>query len=120
MRVAGTLDEPGVALLVERVGQQFDRAAHVVLDLVELPSVEPVVDVLADLHRAATTHDATLYITGADPEALSHPLRAAGMDQLPVMAPSADTVIALLHHAVAITPRGARSQPADDPPRWSP
>lgn len=44
-------------------------------------------DVLADLHRAATIRGATLYVARADAAVVSRPLRAVGMDRLLVMAP---------------------------------
>jgi anti-anti-sigma factor len=112
VRVAGTVDRAGAALLTERVGQQLTRADHVVLDLAEVAVMgADGVRVLCDLHRQASAYGTALHLAGADQPAINGPLRAAGMDQLIALAPSADAVIALLHRTAI------RRTPLSDDPR---
>lgn len=109
VRVAGTVDEDAAALLARRVGQQLGRAAHVVLDLGEAQDMGTAgVGVLLDLLREARRLGATLHIAGADDNAVRRPLQQAEPDQLLVLAPCADAVIALLAHHPGAVDTGSR------------
>lgn len=97
VRVTGVIDRPAETLLRTRVGEQLRRFSHVVLDLGGVHDLRPTgVEVLLDLQHTATLQGATLYLTGADHDAIRRPLRLSGADRLLAVAPAAETVIALL------------------------
>lgn len=97
VRVRGTVDEAGAALLATRVGQQLGRALHVVLDLGEVRALRRAgVDVLLDLHRAATARGTQLHIIGGEQAAEARVLRRLHHDRLLCLTDSIEAVIALL------------------------
>lgn len=97
VQVIGAVGSPSVVLLAERIAQQLRRAADVVLDLGEVSLLEcDGVHMLLELHREAGAHSARLHITGADHPAVRDPLRLAGLEQVLMLAPSADELVALL------------------------
>ena len=109
VRVAGEVDQRGATLLAQRVGHQLSRAQHVVLDLGEVCALAPAgVDALTDLHRSACGHGTTLYLTGAEHDAIRGPLQVAGVDRLFVRAPSADAVTALHRPGIVSPPAAPR------------
>lgn len=65
--VEGAVDERSVAVLAARIGQQFDRAAHVVVDLAWAPDLyRSGVAALLDLHRQARARGVGLHIAGGE------------------------------------------------------
>lgn len=93
VRVSGTVDERGAGLLGERVRQQLARAAHVVVDLAEVPAMPACgTRVLADLARDATRCDACLHITGVEDPSVRDQIRLLHLH----CAPCAEAVVALL------------------------
>ncbi len=117
VRVIGAVDRCSAPLLAQRVAQQLDRAAHVVLDLGEVAVLAcNGVETLIDLHREAHARGRTLYIAGVDHEPISRALRRTGVDQMLTLAPSADAVIALLHRHQA-RPAGPRTPGRSASPR---
>ncbi len=97
MCICGTVDEAGAALMATRVEHQLGRALHVVLDLSEVRVVCPAgVDVLLELHRAATARGTQLHITGGEQAAWARILQRLHHDRLLCLSGSTDAVIALL------------------------
>ncbi|MBP2365159.1 STAS domain-containing protein [Pseudonocardia parietis] len=96
VRVAGTLDEHSTALLAQRVGPQFERAAHVVLDLSEVNLRRCGVRLLLDLHRHAITRGARLHIADDECGAAAALLCAAGLDRVLDLVSSVDALVALI------------------------
>jgi anti-anti-sigma regulatory factor len=96
VRVRGTLDETGAALVATRVGQQLGRVLHVVLDLGQVRMRRAGVDVLLELDRAATARGTQLHITGGEQAACARVLQRLHHDGLLHLAASADAVIASL------------------------
>jgi hypothetical protein len=94
--VAGQVDHASATLLTLRVRQQFQRAAHVILDLSSVTWLDP--PVAADL-RALAAHaercGTLLHIAGAENPAIAEPLRH--LDSVHhVAAGPADAVLAVL------------------------
>jgi anti-anti-sigma factor len=96
VRVVGALDGTSVSLLSERVAQQYRRARHVVVDLGDVTFLGASgLSVLRDLHRRACQAGVRLYLA-AEHRAVCRPLHLAGLDQEPVLGPSADLILARL------------------------
>ena len=96
VRVAGTVDATAAPVLAERVGQQYHRACHVVLDLTDVTFLGASgLRVLRDLLRGAARVGVRLHLA-ADHRAVCRPLHLAGMGRAPVLNPSADLVLARL------------------------
>jgi MFS superfamily sulfate permease-like transporter len=93
--VAGPVGSASAPLLTLRVRQQFERAAHVILDLSSVTWLDP--HVAAGL-RALGTHaegcGTRLHIAGAENPAITEPLRH--LDSAHVAAGPADAVLAVL------------------------
>lgn len=97
VRVTGALDERGAAPVASRIAPLLPRAAHLVLDLGEVPAMEPAgVAMLAAVNRDAGAWGAHLHLAGIDHAGVAGPLAAAGLDQALPIAASAEAVIALL------------------------
>lgn len=96
VRVAGALDAAAAPVLAERVGQQYRRACHVVLDLTDVTYLGANgLRVLRELLRRAARVGVRVHLT-ADHRAVCRPLQLAGMGRTPVLSPSADLVLARL------------------------
>jgi anti-anti-sigma factor len=96
VRVAGAIDATAVPVLAERVGQQYRRACHVILDLTDVTYLGASgLRVLRELLRRAARVGVRLHLT-ADHRAVCRPLHLAGMGRAPVLSPSADQVLARL------------------------
>jgi anti-anti-sigma factor len=94
VRVAGALDATAAPVLAERVGQQYHRACHVVLDLTDVTFLGASgLRVLRELLRRAARVGVRLHLA-ADHHAVCRPLHLAGMGRAPVLSPSADLVVA--------------------------
>lgn len=103
VRVSGAVDERGVELLGERVGQQLDRATHIVLDLAEVAELHSCgTRVLADMTREATRCGACLHIAGVEDPSVRDQLRRCDLDS----APCVESVVALLPTRPARRRRG--------------
>jgi anti-anti-sigma factor len=113
VRVVGALDGPSVSLLSERVGQQYRRARHVVIDLGDVTFLGASgLGVLRDLLRRASRAGVRLYMA-ADHRAVCRPLHLAGLDGEPVLGPSADLILARLLCRRSTVPRaGSRAREA--------
>ncbi|HYH32057.1 MAG TPA: anti-sigma factor antagonist [Pseudonocardia sp.] len=96
VRIAGALDGPSAPLLAERVGQQFCRARHIVVDLGGVTFLGACgLRTLRALFGRASAAGVRLHLA-ADHRTVCRPLRLAGLDQLMVLSPSADLVLARL------------------------
>ena len=93
--VAGPVSRASAPLLILRVRQQFDRAAHVILDLSSVTWLDPLVGAdLRTLGAHAERCGTRLHIAGADNPAITEPLRH--LDSAHVAAGPADAVLAVL------------------------
>jgi hypothetical protein len=93
--VAGPVSSASAPLLTLRVRQQFDRAAHVILDLSSVTWLDPLVGAdLRNLGAHAERCGTRLHIAGADNPAITEPLRH--LDSAHVAAGPADAVLAVL------------------------
>jgi anti-anti-sigma factor len=112
VRVAGALDASAAPVLAERVGQQYRRARHVVLDLDGVTFLGAGgLRVLRDLLRRAARGGVRLHLA-ADHRAVCRPLHLAGMGRPPVLSPCADLVVARLLCGRSTAPR-RRARPHD-------
>lgn len=93
VHVGGVVDEGAAGLLAERLGQQLDRATHVVLDLDGVQVLRGCgARLLADLQRQAGDRGSFLHIAAVEDAGVHDELRMAGLDcERP-----ADAVVALL------------------------
>ncbi|OZM83256.1 anti-sigma factor antagonist [Pseudonocardia sp. MH-G8] len=114
VRVAGALDAAAAPVLAERVGQQYRRACHVVLDLTDVTYLGANgLRVLRELLRRAARVGVRVHLT-ADHRAVCRPLQLAGMGRTPVLSPSADLVLARLLCRRSTATATAFSAPAHD------
>lgn len=95
VRVGGPVDNLTAPLLADRVGKQFTRAPHVIIDLGEVNILSPHgLTVLRTLHREATARGRKVHIVGAEHDVVRRPLQATDLAQLLNFASTADAVIA--------------------------
>ncbi|TQM10029.1 STAS domain-containing protein [Pseudonocardia kunmingensis] len=105
VRVGGAIDAAAAAVLAERVGQQYRRACHVVLDLTDVTHLGAGgLRVLRELLRRAALVGVRLHLA-ADHRAVCRPLHLAGMGTAAVLSPSADLVVARLVCRRSAAPR---------------
>ncbi len=94
VRVSGSVDEATSLELARRVGQQFGRAPHVVIDLQDVGSLcERFMRLLGALHRRAVATGTQLHVS-ADRDDLLRSLRRSGLDQLVSVCSAAEVVVA--------------------------
>jgi hypothetical protein len=93
--VAGAISPSNAPLLTQRVRQQFQRAAHVILDLSSVSRLAPSVAAgLRALEAHAERCGTRLHIAGAENPAVAEPLRC--LDSAQYVAGPADAVLAVL------------------------
>jgi len=109
VRVSGTVNTRTAAVVAKRVGHQFTRAPHVVVDLGEVTAADPrALTVLRTLHRQATATGTEIHLVRAEHDAVRPALRTAGLDQLFTIDSTAEAVIAGLRR---------QATPHDGPPQ---
>lgn len=97
VRVSGQLDVLSVPLLIERAGQQFTRAPHVVIDLNDVTfQGEAVVQVLRFLHRQAAAVGTHLHLAADQYSTVRRALQVAELDQLLPISSTAAAVVSRL------------------------
>ena len=95
VRVSGAVDGLTATVLAERVDKQLTRASHVVVDLGEVAAVDPRgLALLRLLCDKATATGTEIHIATAERDDVQEALRSTGLDQLFILDPTAEWVIA--------------------------
>ncbi len=111
VRVSGTVDRRTAPVVAKRVSHQLTRAPHIVVDLGDVPAVDPgALAVLRTLHQHAIDNGTEIHLVRAEYDAVRRALRTMALDQMFTLDSMAEAVIAGL-------PRQATSHPRSSPER---